>query len=430
MSRAMTLIAAAALLALNACGAPTRVPGGVATGPHRVYIQTVQNSRPALAMITVPGGSLDFLPDAILSANATAAYSVTAQSGATVVRALDPTTLRERGAQSVKGSYALPAVDANPVPGGLSANGSWLVLADAPPADSGQVIPSGSRFAVVNTGLKQPARQFVLPGTFRYDAVDNAGASVYLLEYPGASSATYRVRRFDLGSGTLDPTVIVDKGEPTDPMTGVRLQDVYSPDGYWHLGLYGRGNGTSFLHALPMAANLPFAFCVDVPAKASDLMTQMSWSAAISANGSDLYLANEALDELLQMALPPADQFDAPRVLRRSALAQAVAIRLPGIADVQAKELPSRRLAISRDGKTLYLATTQGILVIDTTTFNVRTRWLQTTPFSSLVLSPDGAIFATTLTGTARLDQVDAATGNLVTEAQVPLTIIGLEGAT
>lgn len=438
MSRARVCLSVGmAAIAVAGCGTAASAPTGgpsvlpASTAAHRVYLQTVQNSAPAIAIITVPGGKRDFLPDAVLSKDGTVAYSVSPKGGNTVVRALDATTGQERAEQTVSGTYSLPTPDVNPVPAGLSPNGRWLVLESQTPAPS-QATPQTSRFAVVSTGLSDPVRQFELKGWYRFDAVDDDGSSLYVLDYLPGSKGDYQVRRLDMVKRVLDPTVIADKTELGKAMNGVRFAGFYSADGYWHLGLYGRTSGVAFVHALPMSASTPFAFCVDLPAKSSDIVTQMAWSAVETPDGARLYLANEELGELLELKIPPRGQFEAPQISRRAALPQPTAMRLPGVTEAQAKELPAQRLVLSPGGRRLYLASAHGIYVIDTATLTVRTRWLGSTSFSSLVISPDGtSLFATTVVeGTTQLDQVDSRTGGLITQTDILLTVLGLERVT
>jgi hypothetical protein len=422
-----------ALAALTACGTaatPTArltTPSGAA-GSYHVYVDTIQDSAPAIAVVNVPGARRDFLANAVLSPVGSLAYSVAAKGGDTVVRSLDAGTGRERAEQTVSGSYSLPTPDVNPVPAGLSGNGRWLVLERlSPPPDQGT--PQRSRFVVLSTSLAGAVRPVELKGWYRFDAIDDAGSSLYLLEYLHGGQGAYQVRRYDLKSGALARGVIADKTELGQPMKGLRVTGLYSPDGSWHLGLYARTTGVAFLHALPLSPAMPFAFCVDLPTRSGDVVTQMAWAAVLTPDGSRLYAANDSLGELLELSVPTGGRYQAPQVVRRSTLPQPTAMRLPWVTDAQAKELPAERLVLSNDARTLYLASSHGITTIDTATLSVRGQWLASTSLMSLAISPDGTyLFGATYDhGEGLLDQVDARTGGLVGQVQVPLTILGLE---
>jgi DNA-binding beta-propeller fold protein YncE len=174
---------------------------------------------------------------------------------------------------------------------------------------------------------------------------------------------------------------------------------------------------------------MPFAFCVDLPTRSGDVVTQMAWAAVLTPDGSRLYAANDSLGELLELSVPTGGRYQAPQVVRRSTLPQPTAMRLPWVTDAQAKELPAERLVLSNDARTLYLASSHGITTIDTATLSVRGQWLASTSLMSLAISPDGTyLFGATYDhGEGLLDQVDARTGGLVGQVQVPLTILGLE---
>jgi DNA-binding beta-propeller fold protein YncE len=388
-------------------------------------VDTIQVSAPAIAVVKVPGGRSDFLANAVLSPDGSVAYSTVAKGGDTVVRALDAGTGRERAEQTVSGSYSLPTPDANQVPAGLSGNGRWVVLeSHGPPPGLGA--PPRSRFVVLGTSLTGTAARVELNGSYRFDAIDDAGRSLYLLEYLPGSRSSYRVRRYDLKSGVLDRTVIADKSELGQPMEGVRVAGLYSPDGSWHFGLYARTTGVAFVHALPISSALPFAFCVDLPAKTSDVVSQMAWAVATTSDGGRLYAANELLGELLELNVTTGGQFEPPRVMRRATLPQPTAMRLPWVTDAQAKEPSARRLALSPDARNLYLASARGIYVIDTAMLSVRARWQASSSYLSMGVTPDGGhLFGATADG--RLDEVDTRTGGLVGQVQLPTTIVGLE---
>ncbi len=418
---AIASLGAMAMLAPAACGsgggAGASPAAAGAARPYTVWANLGQASGPSLGVVSVPSGNRRDLPDAVLNPRLGVAYSVVPDAGNTAVRVLDAVTGEKRAEQSLPGTYVLPIPNSDQVPAGLSPHGSWLVL-ESPGPGPGAPTPAVSRLAVVSTAFKSAPRRFQLEGWFRFDAVDDSGQSVYLIEYLAGGQGSYQVRRYDLARGVLDATVIAEKGELNRPMRGRALQGLYSPDGGLHLGLYARSSGVGFIHVLPLTPQIQFAFCVDLPGRFSDAATQMAWTAAVTADGSRLYAANEVLGVAIAMTIPRAGQFDNPRIVRQATLPMPAA----GPAGMA---LPGPRLALSPDAKSLYLATGEAILELDANTLAVRGRRLGASPVTTLVMGPDGSYLVAGHPD-GHLDQFDLRTGARVSSVATPLTILGL----
>lgn len=427
----LLVLAVAGCAQAGASATNKEVRGPASAGSYRVYLHTVQDSAPALAVVTIPGGKRDFISDSVLSPDGSVAYTLAHTADNTVVTAIESASGRELGRQTVSGSYELPTPDVNPVPRGLSANGRWLVLERQSPGlfMGTPTPPQTTRFAVLNTDLRDQVEQFELDGYFRFDAIDDGGRFVYVLESTPGSALASQVRRFHIGTRALNPAATADSTKPGQ-MTAVRLSALYSPDGRWHLGLYARNSGAAFLQVLPLSADAPSAISLDLPGKDSDMVAQMAWSAALAGDGKHLYLANDQLGEVAELAIPTGAAGEGPQIVRRGSIAGPTAFHWPGVIDAEAKELSGQRLVLSPDGQTLYLASMHGIYVIDVKTLSVRSRWLDSTPFGSLISGPDGrSLFGAVLTGTAELEQIDARSGSLLAQVTVPLTVLGLERA-
>ncbi|HST69804.1 MAG TPA: M14 family zinc carboxypeptidase [Solirubrobacterales bacterium] len=164
----------------------------------------------------------------------------------------------------LRGQYYVPAVAYDMRGGGLSGDGSTLVLQRFTRAYP----PRRSRFAVLDTaafqrypsqaGEGRPAgagRRIELRGFYSLHAVSPDGSTAYLNRHlPRRRSIFgFELRALDLDSGRLLP----DGVEATGMMEGAPITQVTGPDGRWAYTLYD-GNayegGTPFLVALDTVA--------------------------------------------------------------------------------------------------------------------------------------------------------------------------------
>jgi WD40 repeat protein len=293
---------------------------------------------------------------------------------------LDPRTGATLRTVRLPGYYQLPPANLAGVPGGLSQDGHWLVLESW---DQTSTVPSRTHLLLVDTSYAQPPRQIDMQGFFSFDAVSNDGYRIYLIQF--VSSTEYYVRRWDVGSRQLDPTVIFDKSDGSTAMAGLRLSGVPSPDGHWLYSVYVRQDKSAFIHILSLDDS-PIAFCIDLPGSgyAAD-MNQFHWSLALSPDGAHLYAANGATGIVADVS---TSQFGISRIAHIGAGAAATT---GGLAqDVQAKELAANGAAVSPDGKTLVIAGATGLLWIDTASLHTHDRQLSGWKVWSVALSPDG----------------------------------------
>jgi hypothetical protein len=196
------------------------------------------------------------------------------------VRVRDGVVLRSR---PLAGSYGIPLVAYDGSAGGLSRDGSTLVLARA-------LVPTAtvSRFPVVDARTLKVRSVVRLRGAWAFDALAPNGSTLYLIEYLQAdpSALRYRVRAYDLTARRLDPRVIVDKRERGEKMTGQPVTRVEQRDGGWAYTLYARQEEAPFVHALDTKRRA--AFCIDLPERlaANAFKVRMS----LSADGARLVL--------------------------------------------------------------------------------------------------------------------------------------------
>lgn len=194
---------------------------------------------------------------------------------------------------TVRGAYGVPAVAFDGSAGGLSTDGTTLVLASfTGPPSPGAV----TRFAVLETRRLRLRRVLALRGSWSYDALSPDGRLLYAIEYLDAgANPGYRVRVADLRTGRLLPGAIVDKRRPAEAMRGSPVTRALGGDGGWAYTLYARRNGTAFVHALDTRNRR--AVCVDLPWRS----TQAALSGirlAVRADGRSIELRQQGVGRL------------------------------------------------------------------------------------------------------------------------------------
>ena len=204
----------------------------------------------------------------------------------------------------------VPSVAYDGSPGGLSADGQTLVL-----AQPGVRFPqTRSEFTAFETDRLRAIEQIELPGTFTYDAISPDGRSLYLIEYTSPRDLTeYEVRVFDLDRGRLEPEPVVDPSEPQEEMYGSPITRAMSPDGRWAYTLYD-GSEYPFIHALDTVGRT--AVCIDLELLADQRKTLYRFELEPSRDGARL----DVLDRGEPQASVDLDTFEVadPQTVARS----------------------------------------------------------------------------------------------------------------
>jgi hypothetical protein len=184
---------------------------------------------------------------------------------------------------SVPGSYGIPLVTQNGQAGGLSRDGRTLVLATYTATGT-----TSTRFAILEMQPLRVRRIVTLPGSFSYDALSPDAKTLYLIQYShlATTSQRYRVRAYDLVAGRLLAGVIADKREAGLAMRGYPVARATTADGGWVYTLYGKSDGTAFVHALD--AGHRAAICIDLPWR--HVQTSI-WRVKLALAGSQLVLS-------------------------------------------------------------------------------------------------------------------------------------------
>jgi hypothetical protein len=162
----------------------------------------------------------------------------------------------------LQGGWGIPVVSFDRTPGGLTADGRRLIL-----ADFNGVNPRAKRtsFMVVDTKAFRIVQTVRLKGSFSYDALSPDGGRLYLVEhlYSNEDPTHYRVRSYNLRTGRLSPKVISDKTSWETDMQGMPVSRL--AHGAWAYTLYGGTGPRPFIHALD--TRRAAAVCIDMPWK-------------------------------------------------------------------------------------------------------------------------------------------------------------------
>jgi hypothetical protein len=307
--------------------------------------------------------------------------------------------------RSVDGAWVLPTLGQDPLPVGVSVDGSTIVLVEATPDPD----PAATRFAVLTKD--DPPRVIELPGSLEFDALSPNGAILYVIEHlPAPPEARYQVRAVDVSTGLMRDTVIVDKRNVDASMGGYPITQETHENGVVFT-LY-RGADHPFIHALN--SKEAWAVCLGLPTFGQDdVDALLDWGIGQSADGRRVFAANATLG--LAVEINPADLsirqetgFEAPRA--------AGAIELAKFGH-QETGPTGRRVVVGPDGSTLYAAGAGGIVRLETGHLTAEGRLLEGTAVDGLALTLDGATLYA-LTHDGRILRLDTQTGTVL--GQVP----------
>jgi hypothetical protein len=373
-----SVLAVCAVVMVAACG---RAPGGPLTASDYNLYEAVSD-RSQIAVIDSQSHAIErLLPLGVPSSDWKHLYSVEG----TTLGDVDPATGVLVHSTKLPGNYQLPQVTLSGMPGGLSQNGQWIVVESFNQAPNQS--PTASHFMVVSTSFNLVPKRIDLQGYYDFDAISNDGSRLYLIEHGGAGY--YRVRLYQVPAHLLDPQVVVDKTNPSESMSGLKLSGIPSQDGDFLYSIYARPNAVPFIHALNLTG--PFASCIDLPGNGyeSDL-NALHWSIAMTADGTRLFAANASLgfvSEVITGGTPITGVVSRSVNIDSGRSAANIFVQ-----DVQAKEMGANAAVISADGKTLVTAGSTGVVFIDTRGLRVTSRALTDKTVWSLALSPDGHI--------------------------------------
>jgi hypothetical protein len=137
-------------------------------------------------------------------------------------------------ASIIDGRWGVPVVAHDGTSGGLSADGSTLVLTRIAKAYPRR----HTSFAIVDTGPLAVRDAVELDGEWAFDALSPDGRWLYLIEQLSLRDPTrYAVRVYDLKNDRLLEEPVVDPREPDEPMRGLPITRATGPEGRWEFTL-------------------------------------------------------------------------------------------------------------------------------------------------------------------------------------------------
>jgi DNA-binding beta-propeller fold protein YncE len=306
----------------------------------------------------------------------------------------------------IDGTWRLPTIGPDPVPVGLSSDGSTLVLVEAN-LPAGSAPRTTTTFAVLSAApLTAPARTIELHGRFDYDALSPNGSTLYVVQHlDTAEGGKYQVRAVDTATGKMAEGVIADKRNIEEQMAGYPLAQVRRPEGLVFT-LY-QGTRFPFIHALSTSEG--WAVCIDLPASGLDDATAAAdWGLAQAPGGSSVYAVNATLG--LVGEVDPAQLG-----LRRSASVKPLAGTAIVLAKFghQAGGPTGRRVVVGPDGMTIYAAGAGGIMALDSSTLKETATFEKGTAVDALAVTPDGGTLYALLHD-GHIVKIDTVTGTVL----------------
>jgi len=401
------LVAATAVasIALTGCGT-NGVTTSAKTGQsgYRLFAVDMRREGAPISVLDAASGRVErSLPLGTPSPDWSRLYALTHDKRRTTVEAVDTHTGKVASQVSFDGWFDLPIASPTGQTGGLSPNGQWLVLQGSGEAKQ-------TSFMLVATTFNRAPRRIVLPGDFSFDAVSNDGNRLFLIESLAAiQPGHYRVRRYDMPSGSLNPTIIVDKREiQTASMTGTRISGVSAPDGGWQYSLYINEKTGPFIHALSL--DQTFAWCIDLPAGGTR-QEQMMWSLAIQKDGRELFAVNPTLGKVARVDITADGPSNEVNYATSFSPARLSSIAQGFLMDAYAKGILMGSAALTNNDLTLIATADSGTVAIDVPHLTLTKQLLSDPAIESVVISDDGAaLYASSWNGLALLE-VDPLSG-------------------
>lgn len=250
--------------------------------------------------------------------------------------------------------------------------------------------PGMTAFAVADRG--RVVRTVRLRGAYELETLSPDGNRLFLIHWRRNG---YDLETYDLTTGRLRPTVMLEDGQP-EKLVGQAWRGVATRDGRWLLTLYLKGR-EAFVHALDLQRGI--GHCVDLPAH-GDPLTLGASGLGLSPDERRLYVVNPVLGRVFTIDLRR------PRVTR-------VARFEPWLGPDEVGLGASPNVAVSANGRTLYFNGNGLLWAYDVPYGRVRgpypaRRWVM-----GLAFTPDDRRLVV-LGGDGKTGTLDAATGRRI----------------
>jgi DNA-binding beta-propeller fold protein YncE len=307
--------------------------------------------------------------------------------------------------RTIDGAWRLPTVGLDPMPAGVSADGSTVVLVED--IAEGAAARTMSRFAVLDRSLRTEPRIIGLPGAFDFDALSPDGSILYVAEHvPGPLAGRYQVRAVDTATGAMRDAIIVDKRNLDEQMAGWPVDQDLRADGVV-LTLY-RGAEYPFIHALHSVD--AWAVCIDLPTRGMDDVSAASDWGVVSTGGDVDLAVNATLG--IAVAVDAGD-LSVRQVVDFEPSAAADRIVLAKFGHAEAGPV-GRRVVADPSGSAVFAAGAGGIVRISTDDLAVTGRYLEGSAIDALALTPDGRTLYALVRDGGRIAAIDAVTGEVL----------------
>jgi WD40 repeat protein len=266
---------------------------------------------------------------------------------------------------------------------GVSRTGRRVVLSGVGPRGT-------TAFAIADGG--RVARTVRLSGAYELETLSPDGNRLFLIHWRRNG---YDLETYDLTTGRLRPTVMLEEGKP-EKLVGQAWRGVATRDGRWLLTLYLKGR-EAFVHALDLQRGI--GHCVDLPAH-GDPLTLGASGLGLSPDERRLYVVSPVIGRVFTIDLRRA------RVTR-------VARFEPWLGPDEVGFGASPNVAVSANGRMLYFNGNGLLWAYDIPYGRVRgpypaRRWVM-----GLAFTPDDRRLVV-LGGDGKLGTLDAATGRRV----------------
>ena len=305
--------------------------------------------------------------------------------------------------RTVDGPWRLPTVGLDPMPTGVSADGSTIVLVEDRPENA--PARTLSRFAIMERSLRSEPRIVELTGDFDFDALSPDGSILYVAEHvPGPLAGRYQVRAVDTATGAMRDAIIVDKRNVDAQMAGWPVDQELRDDGVV-LTLY-RGAEYPFIHALQ--SNQAWAVCIGLPSRGMDDDTATADWGIVSTDRGDV-----AVNATLGIAVAITTDLTIERTVEFEPMVAARTIRLAKFGHTEAGTV-GRRVVADPGGSVVYAAGAGGIARLGTDDLTVSGRFLAGSAIDALALTPDGRTLYALLRADGRIAALDTATGEVL----------------
>jgi hypothetical protein len=328
------------------------------------------------------------LPAGILSTDRTVFYSASRENENTLVKAFDTTGGGAQYMLTLDGRWELR---------GVSPNGQWLALLEAPTETERASRANGDDWTtnveVIDAVTGNSAHDLSLDGHFEIDTISNDGVSLFLTQYvPANDPEHYLVRLYDLSSDYLQPDPLKDKSNQDEVMTGLAWNGLATPNGVYQLTLYlNTVHDMAFIHTLNLVERWPI--CIFLPSGSGDLEALKGYQLTLSPDGQQVYATNPSLGIVAEVNLSTTE------------------VSHVATFDPEAN-IDHLATTISADGTSLYFSAGEKIWAYDTGSQSVTSEYEVQYPVIALQVTKDGrALIAASNSSSSPLTAIDPATG-------------------